>query len=299
MDVSAIRGQYLRILGVQAYALKTAEPAPKPHSPTAASQAAIAATGLPPTESAATTEGPTSKPSVGESATVNPAPSAAIVPTPRPAAPPAAITAPEHSPAAPISFPEPPPAPEPITAFDPPSWAPSNLPQFDRNLPRFTLCFSQFGERLLVIYDASHHKHTVDAADQQLLARVSYALWQEQLTSRVNAYIWPQLPPTAKIDLSVRVARSAVQAYFQQRRSKSQVPHILILGRVPACYILSLEQLQQDFTSLRGQPHQIDNSTLVVSEDMQLLQSQPASKRQAWQEMQLLLGARPSPPAVK
>ena len=291
MEASAIRGQYLRILGVQAYALKVTEPASKPQSSAAVKQAAVEVeegTGSPPPYSTAPTGGFASHPRIGGSATVDQAPSAAAAPIPRPAAP---TIAPEPipSPIATTSPPEPPPVPEPITAFDPPSWAPPELPQFDRNLPRFNLCFSQFGERLLVIYDASHHRHTVDAADQQLLARISYALWQEQLTSRVNAYIWPQLPPTAKVDLSIRVARSAVQAYFQQRRSKSQVPSILILGRAPACYILSLEQLQQDFASLRGQRYQIDSSTLVVSEDIQLLQSQPARKRQAWQEMQLLL----------
>ena len=289
MEASAIRGQYLRILGVQAYALKSADPVSKPQSSAAVNQAAVGATGAPPPESTATPENFASHPRVRESATVDHTPSAAAAPTPIPR--PAVTIASEQtpSPAVITSPPEPPPVPEPITAFDPPSWAPPELPQFDRNLPRFNLCFSQFGERLLVIYDASHHRHTVDAADQQLLARISYALWQEQLTSRVNAYIWPQLPPTAKVDLSIRVARSAVQAYFQQRRSKSQVPSILILGRVPACYILSLEQLQRDFASLRGQRYQIDNSTLVVSEDIQLLQSQPARKRQAWQEMQLLL----------
>ena len=288
MEASAIRGQYLRILGVQAYALKATEPVSKQQSSAAVKQAVVEeVTGSPPPESIATTENFASRPRVGKSVTFDHTPSAADDPIPRPAA----TIAPEPipSPIATTSPSEPPPVPEPITAFDPPSWAPPELPQFDRNLPRFNLCFSQFGERLLVIYDASHHRHTVDAADQQLLARISYALWQEQLTSRVNAYIWPQLPPTAKVDLSIRVARSAVQAYFQQRRSKSQVPSILILGRAPACYILSLEQLQQDFASLRGQRYQIDNSTLVVSEDIQLLQSQPARKRQAWQEMQLLL----------
>ena len=288
MEASAIRGQYLRILGVQAYALKATDTAPKPQSSAVVKQAAVEeATGSPSPEGIAKTDNFAAHPSARESATVNQAPSATVAPIPCPEA----TIAPEPipSPIAPASFPEPPPVPEPITAFDPPSWAPSDLPQFDRNLPRFNLCFSQFGERLLVIYDASHHRHTVDAADQQLLARISYALWQEQLTSRVNAYIWPQLPPTAKVDLSIRVARSAVQAYFQQRCSKSQVSSILILGRVPACYLLSLEQLQQSFASLRGQRYQIDSSTLVVSEDIQLLQSQPASKRQAWQEMQLLL----------
>ena len=292
METSSIRGQYLRILGVQAYALKSTEPDAKPQSSAVVNPAATEAAGSAPAENTAVIEALSSKPSVGESAIVNQDPSAAVAPIPRPEVPPVAASAPEQPPSSAVStlLPGPPPVPEPITTFDPPSWAPPELPQFDRNLPRFTLCFSQFGERLLVIYDASHHKHTVDAADQQLLARVSYALWQEQLTSRVNAYIWPQLPPTAKVDLSIRVARSAVQAYFHQRRSKSQVPSILILGRVPACYLLSPEQLQQDFASLRGQRHQIDSSVLVVSEDLQLLHSQPASKRQAWQEMQLLLG---------
>ena len=279
MDTNVIRGQYLRVLGVQAYALKSAEPDPQPenHAP------------LDHTDSA-TTESSPPKLSSAEAEIAAQPPSAAIEVIPPPEAPPPVATKQLSCPAASTTFSELASAPEPITAFAPPAWAPPELPQFDRNLPRFTLCFSQFDERLLVIYDASHHRHTVDAADQQLLARVSFALWQEQLTSRVNAYIWPQLPPTAKIDLSIRVARSAVQAYFQQRRLKSQVPNILILGRVPACYILSLEQLQQDFDSLRGQRYQIDNSTLVVSEDMQLLHSQPASKRQAWQEMQLLIG---------
>ena len=282
MDASALKGQYLSVLGIQAYAWKSADPEPEADNSTNATDSVPA-------------EAP------NPDSTESPASPNNLAPTPRahnstiPANPTITTSAPPHQPApqptpsTPTSFPKPPPVPEPITAFDPPSWAPPDLPQFDRNLPRFTLCFSQFGERLLVIYDASRHKHTVDAADQQLLARVSFALWQEQLSSKVNAFIWPQLPATAKIDLSIRVARSAVQAYFQQRRAKSQVQSILILGRVPACYLLSLEQLQQDFTSLRGQRQQIANSTLVVSEDMQLLQSQPASKRQAWQEMQLLL----------
>ena len=293
METSAIQGQYLRILGVQAYALKSAEPKPKPQSPDAANQATLEATVSETAARPAMTESCTSTPSVGESeiAAHTFAPGAVADVSPPKEVALAAPIAPKDlpRPAASPSFPKPPSVPEPITAFDPPSWAPPDLPQFDRNLPRFTLCFSQFGERLLVIYDASRHRHTVDAADQQLLARVSFALWQEQLSSKVNAFIWPQLPATAKIDLSIRVARSAVQAYFQQRRAKSQVRSILILGRVPACYLLSLEQLQQDFASLRGQRQQIANSTLVVSEDMQLLQSQPASKRQAWQEMQLLL----------
>ena len=282
MDASALKGQYLSVLGIQAYAWRPADTELEADNSTNATVQASVHVPSPDT--------------IDES----PAPPANLAPTPRahnstiPANPTITTYAPPHQPApatpsAPTSFPKPPSVPEPITAFDPPSWAPPDLPQFDRNLPRFTLCFSQFGERLLVIYDASRHRHTVDAADQQLLARVSFALWQEQLSSKVNAFIWPQLPATAKIDLSIRVARSAVQAYFQQRRAKSQVQSILILGRVPACYLLSLEQLQQDFTSLRGQRQQIANSTLVVSEDMQLLQSQPASKRQAWQEMQLLL----------
>ena len=271
MDASALKGQYLSVLGIQAYAWRPADPEPEADtSANATDQVHVP-----------------SPDSIEPSAEPN-------TPIPRthnstiPANPAITTYAPPHQPT-PTPLPKPPPVPEPITAFDPPSWAPSDLPQFDRNLPRFTLCFSQFGERLLVIYDASRHRHTVDAADQQLLARVSFALWQEQLSSKVNAFIWPQLPATAKIDLSIRVARSAVQAYFQQRRAKSQVQSILILGRVPACYLLSLEQLQQDFASLRGQHQQIGSSTLVVSEDMQLLQSQPSSKRQAWQEMQLLL----------
>ena len=273
MDASALKGQYLSVLGIQAYAWKSADPEPDADTSTNATDQAL-----------------TPSPDSIES----PAPPANLAPTPSthnstiPANPNIPTAAPPVL-TQPTSFPKPPSVPEPITAFDPPSWAPPDLPQFDRNLPRFTLCFSQFGERLLVIYDASRHRHTVDAADQQLLARVSFALWQEQLSSKVNAFIWPQLPATAKIDLSIRVARSAVQAYFQQRRAKSQVQSILILGRVPACYLLSLEQLQQDFASLRGQHQQIGSSTLVVSEDMQLLQSQPSSKRQAWQEMQLLL----------
>ena len=272
MDASALKGQYLSVLGIQAYAWRPADPQPEADTSTNAVDSVPAHTPSP-------------------DSIEPPAPPANLAPTPRahnptiPANPNIRVAAPTT----PTSLPKPPPVPEPITAFDPPSWAPPDLPQFDRNLPRFTLCFSQFGERLLVIYDASRHRHTVDAADQQLLARVSFALWQEQLSSKVNAFIWPQLPATAKIDLSIRVARSAVQAYFQQRRAKSQVQSILILGRVPACYLLSLEQLQQDFASLRGQRQQIANSTVVVSEDMQLLQSQPSSKRQAWQEMQLLL----------
>ena len=286
MDASALKGQYLSVLGIQAYAWRPADPQPEADTSTNAVDSVQAPVHVP------------SPDTIGEP----PARPANLAPTPRahnstipanPAittyAPQQPTTAPQTTPSTPTSLPKPPPVPEPITAFDPPSWAPPDLPQFDRNLPRFTLCFSQFGERLLVIYDASRHRHTVDAADQQLLARVSFALWQEQLSSKVNAFIWPQLPATAKIDLSIRVARSAVQAYFQQRRAKSQVQSILILGRVPACYLLSLEQLQQDFASLRGQRQQIANSTVVVSEDMQLLQSQPSSKRQAWQEMQLLL----------
>ena len=284
MDAAALKGQYLSVLGIQAYAWRPADPQPEADTSTNAVDSVQAPVHIPSPDSIEPPAPPTNlAPTPRAHNSTIPANPAipAVVPTHQPP--------PQTTPSTPTSLPKPPPVPEPITAFDPPSWAPPDLPQFDRNLPRFTLCFSQFGERLLVIYDASRHRHTVDAADQQLLARVSFALWQEQLSSKVNAFIWPQLPATAKIDLSIRVARSAVQAYFQQRRAKSQVQSILILGRVPACYLLSLEQLQQDFASLRGQRQQIGNSTLVVSEDMQLLQSQPASKRQAWQEMQLLL----------
>ena len=235
----------------------------------------------------------------------NVAPEAAVVDRLPPPATPgslaAELSAPEQpAPASAQSAPELPlaaaeqPAPELRPEFQPPAWAAGNLSQFDRNLPRFSLCFVQFDQRLLVVYDGSRHAHVVDSGDQSLVRRMATAMLQSESQQRVNVFTWPQLPATSRVDLSIKVARSATTAYLQQRLRKSPVAKILLLGRVPACYLLPVAELALDYGELRGRVLSLSGVDAVLSEEIGVLQEHPGSKRGAWQDMQgLMAGSAP------
>ena len=271
-DINLAKGEYLRALGIQPYAWVYGQSRRQPPS--------------------AETEAPRSE--VASKATPPEAEAPASAPT-EPAETPAPTHEPDNaakelSPPAKLATVADTTASEAFADFTLPTWADSATEQFNSNFPRFALCFSQFEDKLLVIYDASRHKHVVDASDQQLLSKIAFALLQEQLSNKVNAFSWPPLPATAPVDLGFKVARSATQAYWQQRLRKNRVQRILILGRVASCYLLPPEQLQQGFERLRGQLLQTNSTPTLVSEEISLLQEQPASKRRAWEEMQLLIG---------
>ena len=269
-DINLAKGEYLRALGIQPYTWVYRQSRRQPPGAEAEVLVSEVASSATPPETEAS---PPSEPA--EAPDLTPEPDD----TPREPNPPAApATAADTT------------ASEAFADFTLPTWADSATEQFNSNFPRFALCFSQFEDKLLVVYDASRHKHVVDASDQQLLSKIAFALLQEQLSNKVNAFSWPPLPATAPVDLGLKVARSATQAYWQQRLRKNRVQRILILGRVASCYLLPPEQLQQGFERLRGQLLQTNSTPTLVSEEISLLQEQPASKRRAWEEMQLLIG---------
>ena len=271
-DINLAKGEYLRALGIQPYTWVYRQSRRQP--PGAEAEVLVS--------------------EIASSATP---PEAEVSPPPEPAEAPALTPEPDNAPKE-LSPPATPvttantsaSAYEAFADFTLPTWADPATEQFNSNFPRFALCFSQFEDKLLVVYDASRHKHVVDASDQQLLSKIAFALLQEQLSNKVNAFSWPPLPATAPVDLGLKVARSAAQAYWQQRLRKNKAQCILILGRVASCYLLPPEQLQQGFERLRGQLLKTNNTPTLVSEEISLLQEQPASKRRAWEEMQLLLG---------
>ena len=269
-DINLAKGEYLRALGIQPYTWVYGQSRSQPPGEeTEAPGTEVASSATPPEA-----EAPVSAPNEPAEAST-PEPDDA----PKELSPSATpVTAADTS------------ASEAFADFTLPTWADPATEQFNSNFPRFALCFSQFEDKLLVVYDASRHKHVVDAGDQQLLSKIAFALFQEQLSNKVNAFSWPPLPATAPVDLGLKVARSATQAYWQQRLRKNRVQRILILGRVASCYLLPPEQLQQGFERLRGQLLRFNNIPTLVSEEISLLQEQPASKRRAWEEMQLLLG---------
>ena len=262
-DINLAKGEYLRALGIQPYTWVYGQSRRQPPSAETEAPVTEIATSATPLEA----EAPASTPEPDDA--------------PKELSPPATPVTTANTSAS---------AYEAFADFTLPTWADSATEQFNSNFPRFALCFSQFEDKLLVVYDASRHKHVVDASDQQLLSKIAFALLQEQLSNKVNAFSWPPLPATAPVDLGLKVARSAAQAYWQQRLRKNKAQSILILGRVASCYLLPPEQLQQGFERLRGQLLQTNNTPTLVSEEISLLQEQPASKRRAWEEMQLLLG---------